>query len=474
MNFRLAYVLGVSLAAATIQACSPSNSCEADFDCDTGKICQNGACVKGSHVGDLDHVQDGDSDIDLPVGDSDITPGDGPDTTGPLLILVAPAPYQLVHGEVAVVVQASDPSGVDPATVMAHFAEQWTVTLTSQDDSNTLFLAKYDTSVHLTHLSFVPLVITAYDRVGNQTEIGSEIALDYQPPVIALQSRLMVGKRDAPGDKFECSVEFDPLGDWSLKHGQTIPGVEPDYHDAGMGFYARVRMQDLAATPSVDVSHWVSGIDPSTPEVYFLDQSGIDVGQPLVIGGGLGTTCTHINPAVLPDSLNPSQNQAIVQRLVPIPSAGQPNFSGGPSVMPPECDLAGSSEEPPLRLCRYSDEQLFMWVPTCPGSGAPAIWVVADYDPQSIPICGGGPMDALNFSADGYVCVAAAAADNFGQWGVSMPIVVCVDRDGSGNCAGFTPALADSIRDTLCTDGCTVLDYGTPADPFEVFYFQGE
>lgn len=457
------------LAAAAFCACSPDNTCTADFDCATNKRCENGKCVAASTSTDFDRLGDGeggDADVN---GDPLSPPSDSSDITGPLLVMTSPTPYQLVHGEVVVVVQATDPSGIDPTRVVVQFAEQWSANLVSQDETNTQFAVVYDTRV-FRHLSFAAVVVSAYDMAGNKTEIGNEIALDYRPPVIGLESRPVIAQRDAPGGGIECSQPFDPLGDWSLKHGLTVP-PSALLADLGLGYYARVRIQDVAATPDVHVSHWVAGVDPTTTELYILDQAGFAGGRPLVLGD-VTNTCNRINPAVLPDANNPSPDQAIVQRLVGVPPDGEPNFAGGIGAPPPGCDSWGSADQPPPRLCQYSNEKLFMWVSGTLTTQEPAVWVVGNYNPDDAPICSGGPMDAKNVSVDGPVCLAVAAADRFGQWSVSPPIVVCVDRDGvGGECDGFDRAQADLIRATQCTDGCTVVDYGIPSDSPEFFYY---
>ena len=455
-----------------IPSCTGGGDCFLDSECDKGKICSNGTCVTGSRDGDTGG--DGSSAGGDPFTLSDLgPPGDASGTIGPTITILHPAAYELLSDIIEIKAEVVDDDGVDPSQVMATIGDLFNVPLAPGTGAHT-FVALFD-SRQLGLMAFPTIVVTAYDVLGNKGVAGHSFALDNVPPILSFSSPMMQAYRDSDTVAsttpiVECSAPFNPLGDHALAHGDVI---DANYY-YGWSFYARLRIEDMGNALFYNGVVEIAGVDDTTTALYILDNTSLRAGNKLVLGDGSGL-CTHINPAVLPDPVSPSPMQAVMQRLVPIPGRGEPDFSQFTDPPPNSpCTRNGVDKEcrvqtdivmcydPPKRVCDRS-ERITMWI-TYNTGGQPAIYVPNAYDPDNLVTCIGGPLDALSLSSDGPACLVATATDKLGHVGFSKPIAICVDRYTTGvPCAGFDASI--DAR-TLCSDGCTAPDYGTALEMF--------
>jgi hypothetical protein len=465
-----ASVLG--LLAVWPSACTSTAECFVDSDCGSGEICDREQCVNGNRHGDAGGDGSGDAAGDGPlVATDDYRPPS--DETGPIVIILEPKPFVVVKGVFALHVYVFDPDGL-ASPPKAVIAETDVVFLELEPGADEwMGLVPTD---QLRPLTYAAITVTAVDIYGNQGGDGIEVTLDSVGPAISFTTPDRQYKRyNADGAVWECSQILHPLGPRALKHGDVI---NPSYF-FGMSFFARVHVQDRANDGLRNQYTHSAGVDEESLWLVLLDQSGIATGQKLVLG--TNGECDRINPALIPDPVAPSPNQAILQRMVPVSPRGAPDFSADATGQTPAtptgagcdyvgivCDaLNGSCYTPPGDVCGFDEtppEKLTMWIGG-PGE-LPEIYVVNAWDFDDAVTCKGGAFDVRNFSQDGPACIAAVGVDGAGNIGVSKPIVICVDRDNSGDCSTFAGPAADATA--LCTDGCFAEEFGSGlADPIE-------
>jgi hypothetical protein len=218
-----------------------------------------------------------------------------------------------------------------------------------------------------------------------------------------------------------------------LAHGDVIDPTST----FGLVFFARARIEDVGNGVDVqNITVPVAGIDDETTLLYILSSAGLAAGHRLLVTDDVGSCA--INPLVEPDPVSPLPTQALVQKLVPVPPGGSPDFTTGGGV-PGVCDdgTVPDAPEPPCKEPAAWDIPYWIPDPGIPGGDVPAIYVVNEWAP-GLPLCAGGPFDVRNLP-DGPACVAATAKDLLGNSATSRALAICIDKTGS-SCAAFNPA----------------------------------
>lgn len=463
-------------------------ACQADEECSAGLACIAGAC-RAPVVGQGDEAP-GDGDAggggggggDGDSGGDDHGDGDGdetpfPDVQGPSITIVSPSEYEIVGKRFDVVASISDDSaGVDGTSLWVIIGSQLDASTRIELELRQIGNETYGTEVDATllpYMAFPYIAVLASDNEGNKNEVGHAFTLDLEPPRIGLTSpdvRIMRINKDGIN---ECSSFIHPLGrptyPWTLMHGRTYSPASTD----ALVFYPRARIVDRGNVTGGPMG-LRSGVNDATTEIYFLDRSGANATRPLLLGGGSGTMCTGINPAVKPQPDEPDADAALVQSLVPVKTAGSPDFFGGSSGSDctDDCMCQTATEStagPPDLVCAGVDLSLTFWLYDNPHNRGPGVYVLNAYNASDVFLCSGGPFDIRNFLRDGPYCVAAVAEDLAGNASASAPIAICIDRDGDGDCATFDEAAADAVV-AGCTDGCTGTSFGIVTDPTEIHF----
>ncbi len=482
------YTIAIVLVSAA--ACTNDFECYSDRACGEGSVCNGGVCIVGER-GRAGDASGGDSP--------------GADVYEPIVTITSPRPFELVSGvitfrativdQVAVGEQGRrevDPAGVDPSAVVAVVMGRFSAPMSRSVDGSGEYRVDFDTR-QLGDAGLPSLVITADDLLGNRGEAGIEFALDNAAPVAGLESGPMQFYRISPSGPqegaIECSRVINPHGETAVQHGDVI---DPDSR-FGLSFFVRARIEDRGngAFPNLPVP--IAGIETTSTRVYMLGSQGGNPPQPLLVTDPDTAGC-RINPNAIPDPEDPAPppDKAIVQNLVPGGPDGQPSFAklAPPDVIPVNdpCDFGGweppedgeDDEEPAPLVCGSIDPTATIWVHYTT-DGAPAIWMLNDYNPQSVDsaLCAGGGFDTGNFLEDGPVCLAVSAEDTLGNRTVSPPIAICIESDRAllpggapnpsyGDCAGFNRSAINAVA--MCSDGCAggsspPLGFGDPTDP---------
>jgi hypothetical protein len=159
---------------------------------------------------------------------------------------------------------------------------------------------------------------------------------------------------------------------------------------------------------------------------------------PLVVDVDGDGICDGINPSLVPITIDmgmAASNQALSLALVGMPPAGTPDFFS-PTTKPPGCDAVMTAPNAPDPLCLDSGTPMFLSIASKDDNvGNAAIFTIPPLAPASFN-CVGQQLDTRNNLPEGPACVAAIAKDSTGNWGVSQPIRICIDR-GTGMCAGW-------------------------------------
>jgi hypothetical protein len=184
----------------------------------------------------------------------------------------------------------------------------------------------------------------------------------------------------------------------------------------------------------------LAGTNPATVGIFVLD----DTSRPLVVDTDDDGVCDAINPKLVPTITPPTRPEEVLQvRLTAIPPAGEADFTPDPALRTPEgaslwgCGPA-NEQLAPAPLCTPHLASVVIGYPAAQHP-ASAIWGIAPIGGPGY--CLGSQFDAFaNNIADGWACIAAAAADRNGNASVSPPLRVWIQRKGlSQSAPGVCP-----------------------------------
>jgi hypothetical protein len=355
------------------------------------------------------------------------------DSSGPSITVKSPADSTIVRGNVTLIVEITDPSGVKMDSVVGtinqtlHTLNNWTI-------SGTTYTEVFDTRKFGTDLTQLTINITASDSVGNESTRSHILRLDNLPPIISLDPPFYREYMQAsPSVPLVCSVAFDPVGDRATNDGQMVPVSS---------LYRAMLWDRTNGSVGANFSYY-AGIDPMSV-VLFAQR---DPAVPLLIDTDGDQLCDEIN--IKGDPAGPMPEQL---SLSPVTSTGNAYYSVTPNFSDPRNDVSGTSctagtaTMPPAYQCPASD---MFRVITGPGEDKPSAIYALRPANGSLGACDGNTWELGGVVGEGWKCLAVRAEDTIHNVGISRPLRVCIS-DGSG------PVPCDPATDTLptCTDGC--------------------
>ncbi|HEY4159233.1 MAG TPA: hypothetical protein VGM29_14090, partial [Polyangiaceae bacterium] len=179
---------------------------------------------------------------------------------------------------------------------------------------------------------------------------------------------------------------------------------------------------------------YYSGIDPTSVFLYAQPDST----QPILEDSDGDGICDKIVDSALP----------FKQPLNGVPQQGNPFYLGNDGPIGNTC-VAGvltPSQTPNLCLDHASD--MFRVIHRDGPAKDPAVWGIGDLTGLE---CTGGQWELPTTGAkDGWICLAAFAADKVGNKGVSPPLRVCMDNSQTATVPNCAAATAPS-----CVKNCT-------------------
>ncbi len=402
------------------------------------------------------------------------------DNDPPTIVITAPAAGEIVGGIITVSATITDAHGVDPTNVkavfgngpvdiaefsLAHFmGDTYMGTYDARDlrhqvemvggtcPTDCMISAACPAAGHAClQLVYPTLSVRARDIAGNQGAQSEIVGMDYTPPTSSLDPPVLrEGKFDATTGTITCSLEFDPLGLDAVDDRQSVAQLSE--------FRARIEDEgNLASNPS-HVAIPIAGTNDASVQMFILDstvQAG-PTGDALIVDTDGDGLCDDINPnAVHPITPMPAID-AFAVNLAPADPGGDSYFTDDPAGYAgyPICNSPGTSPTPPPPKCTTSGLQRI--IKTEIGMGH-VIYSIAPIDMVS---CVGHAFDAVaNNIHDGWACVAIRAVDNLGNVGVSRPLKVCFNHDGS---ASMCPPLPSNYPPVDVPGGNPTIPLGTP------------
>jgi hypothetical protein len=357
----------------------------------------------------------------------------GIDDAGPTITTTTPSSGQVVGGVVLISATITDESGVLDSSVIAIMGDQNTTVfnLPLSPMGSGIYGALFDTA-NLTRcqeppattlcLVYPTISFRASDRLGNQTVLSYEFAVDNIAPVADFDPPPLRDRRIGIAG-IECSFAFDPL---SLNF---LPGDMP--HDGCMVpqvFDLRARIEDDGNRATGLKLKPIAGIDPDKTDVFILNDKGI----PLVVDSNGDGACDEINPLLVPTTDPPTMSDQVLKvRLAGVPPAGTADFRPDGSLPVNAPCGEGTAGAPPAPICLEQPTEAITYA-----GGAPAVWSV---EPIDVNRCLGNQFDTLaNKITEGWACLAVQTVDRVGNKGVSTPMRVYVKYDygnQSGSCA---------------------------------------
>lgn len=378
------------------------------------------------------------------------------DRTPPEIEFVSPAEGDLVGGRVRVVASISDPSGVDPASVVLRAGMmEFDMNLVPM---STDFAVSFDASLFPQTVTELTLNVTASDNAANRQTLSLVVKLDSVPPIASLDPPDIRAGRIQSGT-LQCSRLFDPVGSDSVNDGEIV-GTAAEF---------RARTQDEGNRPfgGEGVVVFLAGL--RSVQLYINDQPDV----PLLVDLSGDGTCDSINPELEPVPGDPSR--AVVVDLEGVRPTGVWPFSSADFNSPgtPVEAYAGTYD-----ACN-------------PGTGSGAVRRVCEestpmahviastYDEATIygkPLitnltCVGDAFDFQGSIDEGWSCLAVRSEDNLGNVGVSRPLRACF-IDGAGGdaeCPGAVGTIAPEGMRPGCTDGCILPRSYEDAPSYQLF-----
>jgi hypothetical protein len=345
------------------------------------------------------------------------------DNEGPTITSTLPLPGQVASGIVLISAKVDDPAGILDSSVIAVIADETGTPLFElpmKPAGGGVYTVLFDTSRFVKCpdppaqpcLVFPTVSFRASDLVGNETVVGYEFTLDNVAPVSDMDSaNVRVIRKDG-----YCSQEFDPLSRNTISGDMPNDGtVVPQVFD----LRARIEDDGNSAATGLKVIP-VAGIDPNRTDVYILD----DASQVLIVDTDGDGYCDHINPHLVPTTQPPTQNNQVLKvRLAGVPGQGDADYRDDnkgvancpypPVALPPEIICPGN--------------QPFTTI-----SGAGGLPIIYSVEPITKARCMGSQFDTrANNIGEGWACMAVQSSDNTGNTGVSPPMRVYINYNGS-------------------------------------------
>jgi hypothetical protein len=433
--------LGLLLVPLLVAACGQSMQPFTPFD-------------SGAPVGDdLSTGGGGASGHDMAGAKGDMTGfGDGGqfDSDGPTITISSPTVGSFVSGFFAIKADISDPSGVDPSSVIAEFGNINSTDITLTATSSGRYEGVFDVRDLASNYVLAEISVRAKDKNGNLSQVGEEVVIDSVKPWMTMDSskQMYVSKNGG----VECSHAFSPIGTDAAHDGQVVPQI----------ITLRARIEDHGnLAPGLKVERY-STVDPATVQMFVIHDDGQ---TPLAVDTDNDNLCDDVNPLLIPTA-GPvmMQNEALSLQLVPMTAGGTPDFTpGGSPPVPSTCTSIGDAgtTTAPKKLC-FDAAQDFTYELQYGFGLLPAIYTLPLYKPGDPNDCVGFQLDAANQLPEGPACVITRAADFAGNVQVSYPLHICIDM-GGGKCAGFTstPSHCTGVYDKATM----MLKSGTCAEP---------
>jgi hypothetical protein len=370
----------------------------------------------------------------------------GIDGVGPTISVVSPAYSNIVHGEVTLVVNVTDPAGVAPHSLKANINDGL-LEIADWDVMGTTYQQVFDTRKFGSELTQLTMNLTATDSVGNQATIPHFLRLDNEPPLLSLDPPV-IREWHKSGENSYCSRAFDPLGD-----------ATNDQQHVDTASVYRVLVEDQTnVTPGSNVSY-LAGLSPASVTLYVQPNRGV----PLLIDTNNDHFCDEINFFDLPMEDRPTKIglRAVVPRGASW-FAKPTNFD----TANPDFDITGAfcsadpngADLPPNDFCPLT--QMTRAVAGHSSDKPPAVYGLNPTNNDQWG-CEGETWNVGDIvHTEGWYCLAARAEDTIGNVGIAEAIRVCFDRQdgGADPCAGPIPE---------CNKNCTI----SPAQRYRAHQF---
>jgi len=361
------------------------------------------------------------------------------DGSGPSITVMSPANGSIKRGVVELVVTASDPSGIEPGTLVATIN---TVPYSNWEGMAPTFRQSFDTNqLDPAHeLIQLTINITAIDGVGNKTDppVSHFVRLDNLPPVISLNPPAIIESRVSSNMTY-CSRPFDPVGVWAANDLDMVQSAK----------MFRALVEDRTNHAPGAVLDFFAGTNPQSVEMY--TQALVDI--PLLVDTNSDGICDAINKS---DDMNIRAEDRVSADEDPVKIKLEAvNPGGGPwfakvGTAPPGCpNDPGGTDDPPATMCPATE--MLRAVPGRIQGKPPAVYAYTPSNRVDEGACNGIDWNIAGNTRgrEGWICVAARAVDNIGNVGVSEPIRLCYDN-GTGapaDCSGQPPT---------CLGSCTI------------------
>jgi hypothetical protein len=358
------------------------------------------------------------------------------DGDGPTIKIENPINQKIVHGNISLRVNVSDPSGIMPGSLVADING---MRITDWNGTPPEYTQTFDTRMFGPSLTQLTVNVTASDAVGNESTAPALYKLDNIAPIISLDPpKIRELKKDT--NSTYCSELFDPVGDLAANDLQTIQSS----HRFRALIEDRTNHSDGA---SVD---YLAGTDPNSVTLYVQTDNSI----PLLVDTDHDDAhaCDEINDKMLQDPLQRPKQQP----LSPVTQTGRAYFANLSEAgdTPVGCMYDPAGDTVPPSVCE--ETEMFRVIPARVQGKPPGIFAMLPTN-GSDGECDGTVWEIAGFlGREGWFCAAVRAEDLIdggGNIGVSAPLRLCYDdldiNTGDPHCS-------DTSKAPTCTDGCVI------------------
>jgi hypothetical protein len=357
------------------------------------------------------------------------------DAEGPTIVVGSPPNLSIVRGQVQLVVGISDPSGVQPGSVIGsinnnqYMLDNWEV-----NPAGTVYSEQFDTRAAMfSTITQLIINIQADDTVGNQGTVSHVLRLDNVPPILSLDPPPVREYFVNSSSQAICSNHFDPLGE-----------ATNDLEVVQASSLYRVMVFERTNVSPDQNYFYHAGVNPATMRLYAQANEAI----PLLIDTNDDGTCDNINFETLAPGSRP-----VELVLSPLTDRGSahysptPEFDAAAHVAAEGCVAGGSNAPGPL--CGATS--MTRAIPQPLDGSPPAIYAFAPTNGSQGP-CEGATYELLPSLGEGWACLAARVSDTIDNVGVSPPIRICVND-------GVDPPPGCAVDQTAnpppnCADSC--------------------
>ena len=293
----------------------------------------------------------------------------------------------------------------------------WTVTTA---DKSATFTFTFDRTMFAATDSQVNVSVNASDVPGNSTTSAVQLYyLDDQPPFVSLDPPNVRLLTSGANNMENCSAPFDPVGPAVPNTGTVINSFE---------FYRAFAWDLTNGKPSQSIFYF-AGVDANAVHLYFqpnasagimYDQYGAD--------GKVGKD--GICDSILEDIRTMPQNPP----LNPIVDRGTADFRANDYTKAPAVDASGcatpTATTPPDKMCTQKSSDMNVVVhQTYAGTAANDAAIYGVNVQTNSLRCTGVDLDVSQIVPEGWICVAAEAADAVGNVGITPPYPLCFDNE---------------------------------------------